>query len=336
MSKWVFKWGRWLFPVIGCIVLFLFIHVLQKFGGLTLPALSKGALAAVCGITFFGYLLQLKILNRIGGWAVVFVAAIIVVATLLPKETMNAYPGKASVTATEDFDSAWKAIYGKDLFSEFSLHENLMQYLESLARFDIHRAGQIGLFGLFGIALGICFLFPIDPSKCWNYGGRVLLLLLVGFLWSLQLELLQVLSPTRPVSFTDFIESLIGVTGGVLVFALFNIAYITRKKSLADRRFNILGVGIDAVNMDDCLDLFEEIIGDKALGTGHEAVGTAECGSDGVEECGETALECGDSSPLSDQTDSSAYAYPSQDETGSLDLGGKSSGMGVSESGSKG
>ena len=62
---------------------------------------------------------------------------------------------------------------------------------------------------------------------------------------------------------------------------------------LSDRRFNVLGVGIEAVNMGDCLQLFEEIIGDKALGIRHQALGAA----------------------------ASAYAYPSQDETGGLDLG---------------
>ncbi|MDF7799790.1 WecB/TagA/CpsF family glycosyltransferase [Pontiellaceae bacterium B1224] len=77
-----------------------------------------------------------------------------------------------------------------------------------------------------------------------------------------------------------------------------NLLYVIRKKSLADRRFNILGVGIDAVNMDDCLELFREIIE-------HEA----------------GSMEPGASSNSKLQTANSAYMYPSQDETGSLEMG---------------
>ena len=35
---------------------------------------------------------------------------------------------------------------------------------------------------------------------------------------------------------------------------------MNRKRLLEDRRFNILGVGIDAVNMSACMNLFNEII----------------------------------------------------------------------------
>ncbi len=272
MGSFLVKWGKWLFPALGCLVLFSFVHVLQNFGNFTLPTWSVVGLGMVWGITLLGYVLQLNILNRIGGWAVVFVAIIILAGTLLPKETVGHYPQRASQSVTQDFDTAWKAVYGKDVFKEFSLHQHLMQYAESLSEFDIHRAGQIGLFFLFGLALGICFLFPLDPAQRWNYSGGLLLLCCAGGLWALQLELLQVLSPTREVTFVGFLESLIGVVGGVCVFALFNIAYATRKKTLSDRRFNVLGVGIDAVNMEDCLDLFEEIIGSQALGFGHEAL----------------------------------------------------------------
>ena len=260
MRNFLIKWGKWLFPALGNLVLFTFVHVLQKFGGFVLPLWGTIALGVVWGFTAFGYLLQLKVLNRIGGLAVVFVALIILAGTLLPKETVGGYPQRASESVASDFDTAWKAVYGKDLFKEFSLHDDLIRYAHSLANFDIHRAGQIGLFLLFGLALGICFLFPLDPSNRWLYGGHLVLWCLVGGGWALQVELLQVLSPTREVTFAGFLESLIGVMMGLCLFALLNMAYAARKKILADRRFNILGVGIDAVNMGDCLELFEEII----------------------------------------------------------------------------
>lgn len=260
MGSFLTKWGRWFSPVLGSVIVFFGIHVLQKLGGLALSGWGAVLLSLLFGVVLLGYVLQLNLLNRIGGLAVLLVGGIILTATLLPKQTLESYPGRASASAAHDFDTAWKAVYGKDLFKEFSLHENLMQYIRSLSRFDINRAGQIGLFGLFGMALGVCFLFPIDPARKWRYWGRVLLLLTCGFFWSLQTELLQVLTPTRPVSFTDFLESLIGVSWGIVLFALSNILYVGRKRALADRRFNVLGVGVDAVNMQDCLDLFEELI----------------------------------------------------------------------------
>lgn len=260
MGKVLMTWGRWLFPALGSIAIFLFVHMLQAYGGLELSPWGMVALGALWGFTALGYLLQLSVLNRVGGASVMLVAIIIMAGMLLPRETVTGYPQKASVAVTQDFDAAWKAVYGKDLFEEFSLHEHLMQYAESLSRFDVHRAGQMGLFALWGISLGICFLFPVDPSNRSRYGQLVLLLLGVAVLWALQMELLQVLSLTREVTFVGFLESAIGIIVGIVLFALFNMIYVVRKRFLATRRFNILGVGIDAVNMQDCLELFEEII----------------------------------------------------------------------------
>jgi N-acetylglucosaminyldiphosphoundecaprenol N-acetyl-beta-D-mannosaminyltransferase len=254
------RWGRWLFPVLGSIGLLLFVHTLQKFGGFVLPGWGTAVLSVLVGITWLGYVLQLNLLNRIGGWTVVWMGIVILIGTLLSKETVIAYPEQASQAVTRSFDMAWKSIYGADIFKEYSLHQQLMQYAESLSKFDTHRAGQIALFAIFGVVLANCFLFPIDPARRWHYGRRVLLLLIVGLFWSLQVELLQVFSPSRMVAIVDFIESLIGSSIGIVVFALFNILYVTRKKASSNRRFNVLGVGIDAVNMQDCLELFEEII----------------------------------------------------------------------------
>ncbi len=313
MTNFLIKWGKWIFPILGTIALFLFIHVIQKFGGFILPPVAVVVLSGIFGVTLLGYLLQLKVLNRMGGIAVLFLSVVILSGTLVPKDTVGAYPQKTSLKATHDFDAAWKSVYGKDVFKGFSLHEHLTQYLESLSRFDIHRAGQIGLFGLFGMALGICFLFPLDHSNRLVFGGRIVLLLFIGALWSLQTELLQVLSITREVTFVGFVESLIGVSIGIVLFALFNVAYMSRKRSLEDRRFNILGVGIDAVNMEDCLELFQEII---------QGTPNTEHRTRNVEEaCGAAALECGSSISLSDKAESN-FLYPSQDETGTLDLRG--------------
>ena len=77
---------------------------------------------------------------------------------------------------------------------------------------------------------------------------------------ALQTELLQVLSRTREVTFIGFIESFIGLSLGIFLFTVADVIYLNRKRLLEDRRFNILGVGIDAVNMSACMNLFNEII----------------------------------------------------------------------------
>jgi len=260
MNQFILKCEKWIFSIIGSILLFGFVHILQKVGGFVLPGWSVIALSVIWAVTLLSYMLQLNIFNRIGGTFVVLLSLVVVAGTLLPKQMIEVYPERASQKVTEDFDVAWKTVYGRDFFEEFSLHKHLLQYTESLAKFDVHRAGQIGLFALFGVALGICFLFPIDPADRSLFYGRLGLLIVSGIIWSLQMELLQVLSVSRDVTFVGFLESSIGSTLGVFVFAVLNILYITRKKLLKSRRFNILGVGIDAVNMSACLDLFDEII----------------------------------------------------------------------------
>ena len=254
------KWGIRLIPALGCLALFVFAFVLRKVGGLVLPGWGAALLGATWGVTLFGYALRLRLLNRIGGLTTLVVALAIAMGMLLPKTTVDAYPQKASSAVASDFDAAWKAVYGKDLFREFSLHEKLMGYVESLSRFDVYRAGQIAAFALFGLSLGICFLFPLDPGDRRRYGGRLLLLFFAGGWWALQMELMQMLAVSREVSFGGFLEGWIGVSLGLIVFAISNAIYVRRKKSLADRRFNVLGVGIDAVNMRDCLELFDEIV----------------------------------------------------------------------------
>ena len=150
--------------IFSCILLFIVAHYLQSKGGLILPEWCIAGLATACGVMLFGYVLQLNLLNRIGGIVLLLIAGACLVGMLLPADTIGEVPRAASQSMTRDFDTAWKAVYGKDLFEQFSLHQNLMQYTQSLSSFDIHRAGQMGMFALFGVAMGICFLFPIDPS----------------------------------------------------------------------------------------------------------------------------------------------------------------------------
>lgn len=294
---------KWFMPAAMAILLLLVVHVLSVLGGWLPTWWTVGVLGVYCGLILLGYLFQLNVLNRIGGVFLLLLSVGCILGMLLPAEMVGAFPASASTAMSQDFDSAWKTVYGKNLFKEFSLHESLMQYIRNLSSFDIHRAGQMLMLGLWGFAVSVCFLFPLNLSRRWSYFGRLVLLLVAGLLWSLFLELLQTFSSTREVSFGGFLESTIGAAVGVFLFVLFNIAYVSRKKDLTTRRFNVLGVGIDAVDMEDCLQLFEEIIGDRVLGVRHEI-----------------SLECGGSTPLLDKAESN-YLYPSQDETGTLDVG---------------
>ena len=250
----------WLIPSCLCVLIFFLIHLIQKIGAFIFPGWGIVILSIFFVAVIFSYSMRLRLLNRIGGGEVLFFAIIIIIGMLVPESTFDRYPEQTSVRVSESFDTAWKKIYGKNLFEEFSLHRHLLQYAESLAYFDVHRAGQVGLFLLFGISLGICFLFPVDPSDRRLFVQQIILLLFVGLIWALQSELLQVLSRTREVTFIGFIESFIGISLGCFLFAVADVIYLNRKRSLEDRRFNILGVGIDAVNMSACMNLFNEII----------------------------------------------------------------------------
>ncbi|MFL2877205.1 MAG: WecB/TagA/CpsF family glycosyltransferase [Pontiellaceae bacterium] len=250
----------WVIPACLCLLIFFLIHLIQKIGAFILPGWGIIVLSIFIGAIILSYSVRLRLLNRIGGGEVLFLAVIIIIGMLVPESTVDQYPERTSLRVSESFDTAWKKIYGKNLFEEFSLHKHLLQYSQSLANFDVHRAGQVGLFSLFGMALGICFIFPVDPSERRSFTQRIILLFFVGLVWSLQTELLQVLSRTREVTFIGFIESFIGVSLGIFLFTAADVIYLNRKRLLEDRRFNILGVGIDAVNMSACMDLFNEII----------------------------------------------------------------------------
>lgn len=167
---------KWIFPSFLSVFIFSIVNIIQKSGASYLPIWCIAILSALIGTIIVSYIIQLRLLNRIGGGEILFIAFFIIVFMLLPESSIEQYPEKTSVKLAENFDLAWKKIYGKNLFEEFSLHQHLLQYSQSLASFDIHRAGQVGIFSLFGITLGICFLFPIDPSNRIPFMKRILMI----------------------------------------------------------------------------------------------------------------------------------------------------------------
>ena len=149
----------WMIPACLCLLIFFLIHLIQKIGAFIIPGWGIIVLTIFISAIIFSYSVRLRLLNRIGG-EVLFLAVIIIIGMLVPESTVDQYPEQTSLRVSESFDTAWKKIYGKNLFEEFSLHKHLLQYSQSLANFDVHRAGQVGFFSLFGIGLGICFIFP--------------------------------------------------------------------------------------------------------------------------------------------------------------------------------
>jgi N-acetylglucosaminyldiphosphoundecaprenol N-acetyl-beta-D-mannosaminyltransferase len=99
------------------------------------------------------------------------------------------------------------------------------------------------------------------------YAKRFALLLGAGAVFALQMELLQVLSPTRMVTGLSILDSCLGVLAGLLLFIPLHGFYLwlAERRAKGARRFNILGVGVDAVCMGDCLRRFEGIIAGKLL-----------------------------------------------------------------------
>ncbi|HNX52844.1 MAG TPA: WecB/TagA/CpsF family glycosyltransferase [Pontiellaceae bacterium] len=94
------------------------------------------------------------------------------------------------------------------------------------------------------------------------YLRRFLLLFSAGAVFAVQMELLQVLSPTRMVTGLSILDSCLGLLIGLLFFVPVHLfyAFLAEHRAKGSSRFNVLGVGVDAVNMGDCLKLFERII----------------------------------------------------------------------------
>jgi N-acetylglucosaminyldiphosphoundecaprenol N-acetyl-beta-D-mannosaminyltransferase len=100
------------------------------------------------------------------------------------------------------------------------------------------------------------------PGAKTVYAARFALLFVAGSVFAVHVELLQVLSPTRVVSEVSILDSCMGLLIGLLCFVPVHLFYVflAEHRARGSSRFNILGVGVDAVCMDDCLKLFESLI----------------------------------------------------------------------------
>lgn len=261
------KWVGRLIPGVGLLLLFTLVALLCDQGGFVLPIWAREVLGIIFGMAIFGTALQLNLLKRIGGFSVLLVALIAVAGSLLPKETISGYPQATSDKVVRSIDSSWNVVMRKDWVDNFNPKTRILEYIESFADFDVYRAGQVSLYAFFGVLLGICFLFPLHLSQRAEYTRMWFAITIGGVTFGVLLELVQVLSPSREVTYSGCIESVAGVLLGIIVFVMGHWVYTVymHRKHRSGGRFNILGIGIDAVNMQDCLDLFQELIQTKVL-----------------------------------------------------------------------
>lgn len=237
--------------------------------GMVLPLWASWVIGLCWCSMAFDYLLRAELFKQIGGFVVLLLAILILTGALIPKAAVARYPRMASDELVQEFGSTWNAVYTGNVFKTFSPKQQIIDYGASLARLDPFRHGKMILFGLLGLALAVCYLFPLEPFSAFSTGAayfkRFGLLFVAGALFAIQVELLQVLSPTRMVTGASILDSCFGFLIGLLIFlpGHFFYAFLAEHRAKGSQRFNVLGVGVDAVCMADCLKLFEKIISDR-------------------------------------------------------------------------
>jgi N-acetylglucosaminyldiphosphoundecaprenol N-acetyl-beta-D-mannosaminyltransferase len=281
-------------PLLLFSVMLLGLLLIRITAGMVLPPWGSWGFGLCWGLMAFGYLVRAELFKHIGGFAVTLLAVLILSGALIPKEQVSRYPQIAAEQMVRNLESTWDAVYTGNIFERYSLKQQLINYGASLGHLDPFRHGKMILFGLLGFAMAVCYLFPLEPPRplvgsrksklkgqrsegltsdlrhptsgkrigISAYATRFVILLLYGSVFAIQVELLQVLSPTRLVTGSSILDSCFGLLAGLLVFVPvhFFYSFLAEHRAKGSPRFNVLGVGVDAVNMADCLRRFEEII----------------------------------------------------------------------------
>jgi N-acetylglucosaminyldiphosphoundecaprenol N-acetyl-beta-D-mannosaminyltransferase len=283
-------------PLLVFTVMLAVLLLIRLLYGMVLPAWGAWGFGLGWCVMAFDYLLRAELFKQIGGFAVTLFAVLILFGALMPQERIAQYPHMVSEQLIGQMESAWNAVYTGNIFEQYSLKQQLINYGTSLGNLDPFRHGKMILFSLLGFALAVCYLFLLEPFRrkrrvdgCQMevdkealttqqrnnsttgeqsgtaYATRFTLLLLAGAVFAIQVELLQVLSPTRMVTGLSILDSCFGFLIGLLIFVPVHLFYVflAEHRAKGSRRFNVLGVGVDAVGMSDCLKLFEDIISDR-------------------------------------------------------------------------
>ena len=253
----------WLMPAVLCAALLAVVWFAQWLRcGLALPFGLRLLVFALWTATIAGYAFRFNLFNRIGGLMVFFFAGLVVLSVFLPSRHGRTYSQAASQVVLRTAEVTWSVLHPREAVKSLKLEGRLAECGRSLLQAGAYRRTQMALFLLFGLTLGVCFLFPIEPLPFAAYGRRWLLLLVAGSLFAWQAELLHALTPARSVTLPGAAAGILGLLAGLLLFSGSHALWFARllRHPHVSSRFNVLGVGVDAVNMPDCLTRFAELI----------------------------------------------------------------------------
>ncbi len=254
----------WLFFTL----LLLVLVAMQVWDGVLVPTWLAWLIGLGWAIVALDYALRFELFKQIGGLFIILLAIVLVIGATVPLPRIEAAPRVASDQLVDAFESTWNAVYQGKLFRHFSPKQMISDTLRGFGRVDPFRGGRMFMLALFGFSVAASLLFPYEPPKrrslaaARNYWRRLGGLLLAASAFAAHLELLQVLTRTRTVTVPNLIENLVGVWLGFILFVPVQWAYaaLAERRRHQSRRFNVLGVGVDAVNMQDCCAIFEDII----------------------------------------------------------------------------
>ncbi|MDA3798476.1 MAG: WecB/TagA/CpsF family glycosyltransferase [Kiritimatiellae bacterium] len=208
----------------------------------------------------YDYIIRLNMQKRIGGWMAIGAALLILTGMLIPSSWVGVGPANISEKFNSNFIQSWNQAKQENFIENQA--DKTIEFIISLGNLDYFSYGQIILFAILGIAVGICFLFGTTFKSRHEYLLNILAII-VGTIWfALFAEAIQVFAPSRVVAWGGLLESLTGAMIGL--FIIISIRFLhelhTKLHPKTSHRFNVLGVGVDALNMQGCINKFEEII----------------------------------------------------------------------------
>lgn len=262
-----------LLPVVVFTLLLLGLVTVRVAHGVVMPAWLGWLIGLLWGTLLLAYLIRFELLKQVGGLLIAVLILLIVTGALIPFEQAEQAPRITSEKLAQTFESTWNVVYQGNLFTDFSPKQVLIDFLHSIGDIDPFRTGKMVLFGILGFLLGVSYLFPMDPfqSRTGSLAGsglstryiqRFLLVCTAGVVFAVHVELLQVLTRTRLVTALNLLENVTGILLGFAAFVPAQVlyAYLAERRKTESQRFNVLGVGVDAVTMEDCIARFEELI----------------------------------------------------------------------------